>query len=422
MNQGAGTERVSASYLIETPGALERAAETIAGEQSSGTFVPLPGETGNLQKRHRARVESIEELEVVGAPAVAGRYGDARKFRRGHIVISWPLENVGPSLPNLLPMLFGNLSELVELSGIRLLDFELPDTYVAACPLPRFGIDGTRMLAAVPTGPIVGTIVKPSVGLSPRETADLVSLLAVAGIDFVKDDELMASPPYSPLEQRVELVMQAIDEAAARTGRKVMFAFNITGEVDEMRRRHEVVVNAGGTCVMISLNAVGLTGFSALAAEAAVPIHGHRNGWGMLTRAPLLGIEFTAYQRLWRLAGVDHLHVNGLASKFWEPDDSIVRSALACLTPIRTDTDRAMPVFSSGQWGGQAPATYAGLKSVDLIYLAGGGIMAHPSGPAAGVAAIRQAWEAAIERVELTDHARNHPELAQAIATFDRRS
>lgn len=103
-------------------------------------------------------------------------------------------------------------------------------------------------------------------------------------------------------------------------------------------------------------------------------------------------IEFAAYQKIWRLAGVDHLHVNGLQNKFWEPDDSVVASIQSCLTPLWPDAAHcAMPVIASGQWGGRAPETFRRTQTLDVMYVAGGGIMAHPDGPAAGVNAIRQA-------------------------------
>jgi ribulose-bisphosphate carboxylase large chain len=298
------------------------------------------------------------------------------------------------------------------------MDIELPPAFADAHPGPRFSIEGTRELVQVYDGPVIGTIVKPSVGLSPQQTAALARDLAEAGIDFIKDDELMANPPHSPLEQRVEAVMGVINEVAERTGKKVMYAFNITDELDAMLRHHETVLNAGGTCVMVSLNSVGLVGVSHLRRHAELPIHGHRNGWGSLTRYPYLGMEFAAYQKLWRLAGVDHLHVNALQSKFWEPDESVVRSIKACLRPMFAEDDRAMPVLSSGQWGGQAPDTYRLTGSTDYIYLAGAGIVAHPGGPAAGVTAIRQAWEAAVKGIPLQEYAEDHRELMQSLEKF----
>ena len=95
-----------------------------------------------------------------------------------------------------------------------------------------------------------------------------------------------------------------------------------------------------------------------------------------------------AWQKIWRLAGADHMHVNGLQNKFTESDESVIASARACLTPLFDHKPcTVMPVFSSGQTAKQAPGTYAALGSTDLIFAAGGGIMAHPDGAAAGVAA-----------------------------------
>jgi ribulose-bisphosphate carboxylase large chain len=137
----------------------------------------------------------------------------------------------------------------------------------------------------------------------------------------------------------------------------------------------------------------------------------------MFTRCPALGISFRAYQKLWRLAGVDHLHVNGLANKFWEPDDSVVESIHASLEPLLGGY-HVMPVVSSGQWGGQAPETYRRCGTIDVIYLAGGGIMAHPGGPAAGCRAIRQAWMAALAGIPLDEYAAHHVELRQSLEKF----
>ena len=197
-----------------------------------------------------------------------------------------------------------------------------------------------------------------------------------------------------------------------------MFAFNITDDLDAMLRHHDTVLAAGGTCVMVSLHSLGLPAVLELRKRCALAIHGHRNGWGMYCRHPLLGVEYPAWQKLWRLAGVDHLHVNGLQNKFWEPDQSVVRSIRACRTPMFRPDDTAMPVVSSGQWGGQAPETYRLTGTTDLMYVAGGGIMAHPMGPAAGFLGLRQAWEAAVQGIDLNTYAETHPELKATIQKF----
>lgn len=410
--------RIEADYLLETASDPRRVAETMAGEQSSGTFVPVPGETPELKARSAARVERLEVLdEGVASPSLPTTAAiDPAKLCRARVTLSWPIENLGPSLPNLLATVAGNLFELRPVTGLRLLDIRLPQAFADAYPGPRFGIAGTRRLAGVEGRPIIGTIIKPSVGFGPDETAALVRTLCEGGIDFIKDDELQADGPHCPFDARARAVMRVVDDHAERTGKKVMVAFNLTGEIDEMRRRHDLVRDLGGTCVMASLNSVGLVGMIALARTSELPIHAHRNGWGYLTRHPLLGWSYVAWQKIWRLAGADHMHVNGLDNKFSEEDDSVVASARTCLTPLFPDKPcLAMPVFSSGQTVRQAPGTYAALGSTDLIVTAGGGIVAHPGGPGEGVAAFRQAWEAAVAGIPLEDHARTHPALSQAL-------
>ncbi len=413
-------ERLRATYLLESGFPLDRAAAVIAGEQSSGTFVAVPGETAELRQRAGACVERITPLEEVSSPSLPGAGGDGSgRWRRGEIELSWPLANLGPSLPNLVATIAGNLFELREVSGLRLLDVALPADFAAHTPGPQFGIAGTRALAGVERRPLIGTIIKPSVGLTPEDTADLVATLCAGGIDFIKDDELQADGPHCPFEARVRAVMRVVRDHAERTGRKVMVAFNLTGEVDEMRARHDLVRDEGGTCVMASLNSVGFSGLLALRRHAELCLHGHRNGWGALSRHPMLGWSYVAWQKLWRLAGADHLHVNGLGNKFSESDDSVIASARAVLAPLWADRAcAAMPVFSSGQSAVQAGETFRRLQSVDLIYAAGGGIMAHPGGIAAGVASLRQAWEAAVAGIPAATFARDHRELREALAQY----
>jgi ribulose-bisphosphate carboxylase large chain len=416
------TDRILAVYLIETAHPLEFAAEVMAGEQSCGTFVRVPGETDELRHRHAARVEHITELEEVEKPSLPFSKppkNHTGKFKRAEVALSFPLENIGASLPNLLATVSGNLYELREFSGLKLIDLELPKAFAEKYQGPQFGISGTRRLSGVEGRPIIGTIVKPSVGLTSEQTAALVRTLIEAGLDFIKDDELMANPPHSPFEKRVEAVMRVINDHAEKTGNKAMYAFNVTDEIEAMLKHHDTVLAAGGTCVMVSLNHTGAPAVAHLRKHSQLPIHGHRNGWGMLTRSPYLGIEFKAYQKIWRLAGVDHLHCNGLRNKFWEPDESVIASALACLTPLFGEKPYiAMPVLASAQWAGQAVDSYKALGTVDVMYVCGGGIVAHPSGIAAGVASVRQGWEASLAGKTLEEYAQDHIELRQAIEKF----
>ncbi len=410
-------ERVAATYLIETPLPVAQAAATLAGEQSSGTFVAVPGETAELKQRYAARVEKITELETVTSPSLPTGRAKVENYRRAEVVISWSMENFGHNLPALVSTLQGNLYELAQFSGLKLLDFTVPPSFAAKFRGPQFGIPGCRKLTGVTDRPLIGTIIKPSIGLTPEQTASMVKELIEAGIDFLKDDELMADPPHSPFDARVDAIMKVINAQAEKTGKKAMYAFNISDELDPMLRHYDKVMVAGGTCAMVSVNSVGLSAAKKICDRGALAIHAHRNGWGMLNRHPQLGIEFPAYQKIWRLAGVDQLHVNGIANKFWESDDSVVRAISACLAPEPLGKP-VLPVVSSGQWGGQAPETWRRTRAVDLLYMAGGGIQAHPDGPAAGVRALRQWWEAAVEGLSYEAAIVRYPALAKSAARF----
>ena len=410
-------DRLTARYLIETALPVAQAAAVLAGEQSSGTFVEVPGETAELKERFASRVEKITELETVATPSLPTGRASAASYRRAEVTVSWSVENFGHNLPTIISTLQGNLYELAQFSGLKLLDFEVPASFARKFRGPAFGIAGTRLLTGVERRPLIGTIIKPSIGLTPQQTAAMVRTLVEAGIDFIKDDELMADPPHSPFDARVDVIMAVINAHADRTGKKVMYAFNVSDELDAMLRHYEKIVSTGGTCAMLSLNSVGLSAAKKICDLGALAIHGHRNGWGMLNRHPWLGMDFLAYQKLWRLAGVDQLHVNGIANKFWEPDDSVVQSIASCLAtePLGKPL---LPVVSSGQWGGQAPETWRRTQTLDLLYMAGGGIMAHPDGAAEGVRALRKWWEAAIEGLTFAEAVAKYPALAKSAAKF----
>jgi ribulose-bisphosphate carboxylase large chain len=417
--------RIYARYEVETAFPLADAIAVMAGEQSSGTFLSVPGETPELKERYGARIESIEQTAEADAPSLPGAAvpkGIPKPvWRRAETILSWPIENLGPSLPNLLATVAGNLFELQQFSALRLLDLKLPEEFRDAYQGPQFGVAGTRRLSGAERLPLIGTIIKPSVGLSPEATAALVQELAEAGIDFIKDDELQADGPHCPFEERVRAVMKVLRGHASRTGKMVMYAFNLTGEIDQMLRRHDLVEREGGTCVMVSLNSVGLPGLAYLRRHCRLPIHAHRNGWGLFQRSPHIGMSYLAYQKFWRLAGADHMHVNGLRNKFCEGDASVLASARECLTPMFEGEGRGcevMPVFSSGQTVRQVHDTWSGMGTADLIHAAGGGLMAHPGGVGAGVRAMRQAWEAAMAGIPLETQAASHTELRQALEKY----
>lgn len=416
--------RIKASYILETAESVEKAVAILAGEQSSGTFVKLPGETAELTERFGAKVEKIEHLGSSETPYL----NDSKipkniskpLFHKAKVEISWNYENVGSNLPTLMATVAGNLFELSQFSGLKLLDMELPQVFRQSFKGPKFAIEGTRKLTNVYDRPIIGTIIKPSVGLSPEQTGEQVKTLIEGGLDFIKDDELMADPPHSPFEKRVACAMKEINKHADATGKKVMYAFNISGDTEDMKRRHDIVLKHGGTCIMLSLNWVGISAVKEMSEYSQLPVHGHRNGWGMFYRPEMMGITFPVYKKIFSLAGVDHLHTNGLRNKFCESDESVLRSIKSCQSE-EGGSFKVMPIVSSGQWADQAADTYAAVGNTDLMYLCGGGITAHPDGIKAGVESVRIAWEEGMKGLQLQDIAHKYPIIKKAIEFYAKR-
>ncbi len=423
------SSRFEATYLIETPLDPAHVAEALAGEQSCGTFTRVEGETDALRARARATVESVELLDVAPAPSLPngwmqrrGMFDQPQTWQRARLRVSFPCDNIGPNLPTLAATVSGNLFDLGEVTGLRLEAMQLPGSYRQQFDLPAQGIAGTRTLTGVHGRPLIGTIIKPNVGLSAEETGELAGRLCAAGVDFIKDDEVCANPVHAPLAERVRAVMRRVRAHQDKTGKLVMVAFNVTDETDAMRRHADLIAAEGGSCVMASLNWCGYSAIQTLRRHTPLALHGHRNGYGALSRHPLLGFSFQAWQTLWRLAGVDHMHVHGLQGKFSQTDEEVVESAHDSLQPL-TDAvdDRVLPAVSNGQWAGTVPATWEQFRSNDLLFMSGGGILAHPDGPAAGVASLQQAWDAVQKGETLAERAVHASELRRAIDFFGKK-
>jgi ribulose-bisphosphate carboxylase large chain len=411
---------VRITYQIESPLGLGPAASVIAGEQSSGTFVPVPGETEDLNARFRARVLEVVSDGWQPEPSLPGTMRSGQGTGRveiGQATLAFPLENFGVSLPNLLSTVAGNLFELRELGGIRLVNIELPNEFAEKYPGPAFGPSGTRELTGAKEGALIGTIVKPSVGLPPDELAKMVKDLCLAGLDFIKDDELLGNPPYCPLAERVEVIMRVIDDYAEKTGKRVMYAFNITDEPDQLQRNYELVRARGGNCVMVCVAVVGFGTVAWLRNFSELPIHGHRAMSGALLRSPAIGMSPRVFQTLARVAGVDQLHCGGIDSKFYEDNDSVVATVRAVREPLLSGY-ACMPVLSSAQWAGTAERSFQLLGTDDLLVLAGGGIHSHPWGRKAGVESMRLAWDAARRGVPFEECAKEHAVVAAAVERF----
>ena len=404
--------RITAVYDIEAVDP-ERSAAGLAGEQSSGTFTAVPGETDELRERFGAQVASLE-TRGTGAPSLPTRFAPG-EVTAARIAVEFPMENIGTDLTTLQSAVAGNLFELGDLTACRLADLQLPDEFLAAHAGPRHGVPGTRRLLHKPEGVLVGTIVKPNIGLAEDDFRTTVRDLARAAIDVIKDDELLTDPAYLPLATRARIAMEEIRAAEQETGHPTMYAFNLGGDLAGLPRRVEAVEGAGGRCVMLPVPLMGLPALEWLRTLTELPIHGHRAGLAASMRHPALGVDYTVWSQLARLSGADHLHVSGLGSKFSETDDEVAANIRALLTPLG-DTATPVPTLSSGQNVRTPGPTWDAVGSTDLLMLAGGGIIGHPGGSAEGVHSLRAAWDAAVAGESLDDLAARDETVAKALS------
>jgi ribulose 1,5-bisphosphate carboxylase large subunit-like protein len=384
---------VIATYYLDTDD-VAAGADALAGEQSTGTWTRVCFETDSLMDRHRAKV-----LEVDG----------------NIIKVAFPIENFGPVVPMLLTTVAGNLFEMGDFRNVKLLDLEFPEEFVKEFKGPKFGLEGTKNALGVKGRPLVGCIVKPCVGLPPKEFAEACYQVAVGGVDFIKDDELIANPGYSRIEDRVPATMEALDRANEEKGEKTMFAVNVTDEVDRIMENADTALEHGANCLMLNFITVGFSALRVLCEDESVnvPVHCHRDMFAAFTRSDVHGIHTKVVSKLARLCGGDQVHAGAILGKLYEDMDSVMQSVDA-LKEDFFNISPSLPVSSGGQHPGKIPENVRRLGE-DALILAGGGIFGHRDGATAGGRAMRQALDATLSGISLEEYAKDHKELKTAI-------
>jgi 3-oxoisoapionate-4-phosphate transcarboxylase/hydrolase len=409
---------VIVTYYIETPLELYDAALLIAAVQSIGAGKISEHDCERLAEVHGAKVVEVNPISGDYTQKLPARAVSRRKtIRAANITIAYPHINFGPKMPNLLSAIAGELFEMNSFTAAKVMDIEFPDSYLKHFTGPRFGIEGCRDILKLYNRPVIGAIVKPCVGLSAGRLAELAEEGFSGGLDFIKDDELLADAVYNSIKDRVKKVTAAMKRAEERTGEKKMYAFNITDRIDRLRELHDIVVEGGGKCLMINVATVGMEAMRELAEYTKVPIHCHRTFAAVWARSPFIGISFPALTKIFRLCGADQIHCGAIQGKLYEPDDEVLLNMRAC-TSETAYMKRALPVSSGGQWAGKAPVNAEVIGHNDFIHLSGAGTYSHPDGAAAGARSIRQAWDAVLRGIPLHEYAKDHRELSRAIAFF----
>lgn len=391
-------EYLLAKYYIKTKKNLKEVAEKIAREETTGNWV---GETPptELFKKAQAYVRNIEEISK----------------GEGIIEINFPVINLNLSDPFSAIWLFltgGPVFEYPDYQKVRLLDFELPKVLLKKFPGPKFGIKGTRKIMNLKENDlIIGTIIKPCAGLTPEEVARKCYEAAVAGVNFIKDDEKMNNPEYCPLKKKVKLVSKALKKAYEETGNKVIYAPHITTRPDKIKDAAKIAIECGATALMFNYLAAGFASLQILAEDKdiSVPIYAHSGGRSIFSRVAGQGIDSRVIAKFVRLCGGDYFQIGVIGGYLLGTKKEMLEFVKIFREKIDSIKD-TVPVVAGGL---TALNLIENIKTfgIDIMGLAGTSILNHPLGIKAGVKAFHLAKEAYFKKIPLREYAKEHIEL-----------
>ncbi len=389
-------------FFVETEGGFDirTAAGGVAAESSVGTWTELTTEK-EYMRNLAAKVFSIKN---------AGR-------NSANIKIAYPVGLFEPAnMPNILSSIAGNVFGLRELKNLRLNDIFLPPRLLRSFKGPKYGIDGIRKILKVKNRPLVGTIIKPKLGLRTKDHALVAYEAWAGGCDIVKDDENLGSQKFNPFRERFLRTIKMRDRAEKETGEKKVYMVNITAETDEMIKRAEFVANNGGEYIMVDILTAGWSALQTLRnRNLNLVMHAHRAGHAAITKNPKHGISMKAIAKVSRAIGVDQLHVGTVVGKMFETKEDVLENVSALKE--KNGLKQGFPVASGGLYAGNIPELVK-IFGNDVIIQAGGGIHGHPRGSRCGAKAMRQAVDAAIKGISLKDYAKSHSELKEALEHF----
>lgn len=400
-------------YLEKAPECkdLEQACEEIAKESSIGTWTEIATLSVDIAKKLKPSAFYIDPKNNIVKIAYSKDLFEAE------------------NLPQILSAIAGNIFGMKVLNNLRLLDVNFPKDIVEKYKGPKYGIRGIRKLTNIKNRPLLGTIVKPKVGLSEIEHAEVCGNAWKGGLDIVKDDENLTSMVFNKFEKRIIETLKVRDKIENETGERKFYMPNITAPLSTMIKRADHVAEHGGEYIMVDIITVGFSALQELREylnDKEVIIHAHRAMHAALTRSKKHGITMLCLAKLMRLIGMDQLHTGTIVGKMegskqetLDINKVITESKIRGNNVSTLDQDwinirSALPVAS----GGLSPLHIPELLEIlgkDMVYQFGGGCHGHPNGTEAGARAIRQALIASLDGVELKEYAKTHNELARAL-------
>jgi ribulose-bisphosphate carboxylase large chain len=373
---------------------MAAAASRIASESSNGTWAELQvdGEVTDL---------SATAFEVEESGLVEVAYPDAL-FEGGNMA-------------QVLSCIAGNILGMKAVERIRLEDCEWPEALATSFPGPQFGSSVREDIFDAADRPILATVPKPKVGLTTDQHAQIGYEAWTGGIDLLKDDENLTDQSFNPFHDRLTDSLAARDRAEEETGERKSYLVNVTAETTEMLDRVDAVADAGGEYVMVDVVTAGWSAVQSVRERCerhGLAIHAHRAMHAAFDRVGDHGVSMRVLAQVARLCGVDQIHTGTADLGKLENEDSVginewLESDLHGLADV-------LPTASGGLHPGLVPELLDRLGT-NLCVQAGGGVHGHPDGTAAGARAFRQAVDAAVERVPLTEYAADHGELRAAV-------
>ena len=391
---------------------LQYAANKIAEESSIGTWTTLKTLLPEIWDTLRAHVYHIEPSGIVD--------------------IAYPVKLFEiKNMPAILASVAGNIFGMKSIENLRILDIQFPREIIDAYPGPQYGVNGIRKMTHVKERPFLGTIIKPKIGLPTKMHAEVAYQAWSGGLDIVKDDENLSSQDFNPFEERLSKTLEMKDLAQEETGEKKIYLVNITAPYREMLRRAELVQDMGNEFVMIDVVIAGFSAVQSFREEGfKMAIHAHRAMHAAITRNPRHGINMRTLAKIYRLLGVDNLHIGTAVGKM---EGSRQEIADICHTIQKNVVDGGedrfpqdwygmkpvLAVASGGLHPGHIPAVIE-ILGKNIAIQAGGGVHGHPDGTYSGARAMRQALEAAMNGVPLKEYAKAHRELARALEKFEK--
>ena len=405
----------SEDYVIATYQAkvktsnIEKLAMAIADEQTTGTWIKVSADSAEKTRRFVYKLVALYEVPDIGCDY---KSDEPPMYI---IQIAYPMENFSNSMSSLMTILFGNISA----SGmIRLIDVAFPKKFIAQFKGPKFGVEGLRKVLEVPDRPLLNAMIKPNIGWTPDEGADLFYHACKGGVDVIKDDELMlADGPYCPLKERVTKFMEKEKQVYEETGEHSLYAVNISDSTEKVRENAYRVLEYGGNCLMVNVYTTGFDTLKMLADDPNinVPILAHVNFAGTMAASTYTGISAPLLVgKITRLAGGD-FQINGHPyGKFPVSYKQFYR----CFKFFTQPWWNIKPMMYACSGGTTQMAVEKIVKNVgtDVMLAAGGGVHGHPDGSEAGAKSMRQAIDAAMKGISVVDYAKDHEELARMLA------